>query len=90
MFEWDEKKSRRNREERGLAFDAVQRLFLNPFVEWVDDRKDYGETRMIVIGAVDGLVLTAVYTWRGERRRIISLRLANRVERDAYRQKIDG
>jgi hypothetical protein len=90
MFEWDEKKSQRNREERGLGFDVPERLFFNRFIEWVDDRKDYGETRMIVVGAVEGRVLTVVYTWRGDRRRVISLRIANRMERDAYRQKIDG
>ncbi len=90
MFEWDEEKSRRNRRERGLGFDVGARLFLSPFVEWVDDRRDYGEIRMIVVGVVEGRVLTAVYTWRDGRRRIISLRAANRMERDAYRQKIGG
>ena len=90
MFEWDEEKSRRNRRERGLGFDVGARLFLSPFVEWVDYRRDYGEIRMIVVGVVEGRVLTAVYTWRDGRRRIISLRAANRMERDAYRQKIGG
>ena len=40
-------------------------------VEWIDDRQDYGEVRIIAIGAVGPDILTVVYTWRGNRRRII-------------------
>ena len=40
---------------------------------------------MQAIGMVGGLILLCVYTDRGTVRRIISLRHANRRERDAYR-----
>lgn len=38
---------------------------------------------------VHGL-FACVYVWRGERRRIVSLRKANRREIDAYRQAEQG
>jgi uncharacterized DUF497 family protein len=55
-----------------------------------DVRRDYGEPRIKAIGEAAGLVLVCVYTDRGERRRIISLRPAKRRERNAYRQAYPG
>ncbi|MEO9190943.1 MAG: BrnT family toxin [Acetobacteraceae bacterium] len=84
-FEWDAAKSERNREERGLPFELAVELFEGPFNERTDSRHDYGETRMQVVGRVGGSILVCVYTDRGEVRRIISLRDANRRERNASR-----
>jgi hypothetical protein len=86
-FEWDGSKSERNRLARGLPFDLAVVLFDSPTAEWVDERRDYGETRMLAIGVVGDLVLLCIYTDRGPVRRIISLRRANRRERDAYRAR---
>ncbi|HEY8693142.1 MAG TPA: BrnT family toxin [Chloroflexota bacterium] len=36
-------------------------------------RQDYGERRFVVIGEFQGIVLTVVWTPRGNRRRIISV-----------------
>jgi len=52
-------------------------------------RKDYGEQRVQAIGKVEGDSLFVVYTWRGAIRRIISARLANRSERDAYHEAFE-
>jgi len=49
-----------------------------------DRRRDYGEERVIAIGEVDGEVLVVVYTDRGNTRRIISARRANRKERQLW------
>jgi putative transcriptional regulator len=43
----------------------------------VDNRRDYGEVRIIAIGLIDQRVHVCVYTLRGERKRIISLRRAH-------------
>ncbi|MHB8530456.1 MAG: BrnT family toxin [Caulobacteraceae bacterium] len=59
-------------------------MFDGPTIEVIDARRDYGEVRMKAIGAVRGVCLVCVYTDRGEVRRIVSLRLANRKERDEY------
>ena len=42
----------------------------------------------MAFGEVEGNVIGVIYTWREERRRIISARLANGKERDAYHQAI--
>ena len=86
IFEWDDAKSRRNVVERGLPFEAAVVIFDGPTLEIADTRLDYGEDRIKAIGAVRGVCLVCVFTNRGDVRRIISLRLANRKERHDYRQ----
>jgi uncharacterized DUF497 family protein len=89
-FEWDRAKSERNERERGLPFELAVLLFDGPVIERVDARRDYGETRIRAIGVVGELTLHCVYTQRREVRRIMSLRYANRKERDAYRATYPG
>jgi len=89
-FEWDQTKSDRNEKERGLPFALAALLFDGPVIERADDRREYGEIRIRAIGFVGGVILHCVYTRRGEVRRIISLRYANRKERDAYRATYPG
>jgi uncharacterized DUF497 family protein len=85
IFEWDAAKSRGNGVECGLPFEFAIPMFDGPTLELPDDRRDYGERRIVAIGMVDGRALACVYTDRDGVRRIISLRMANREERDGYR-----
>lgn len=85
MFECDEAKSDTNFRQRGFDFAYAAGIFDGPVMELDDDRADYGELLVRAIGRVDELILLVVYTWCGSARRIISARLANRKERDAYR-----
>ncbi len=48
------------------------------------DREDYGETRLITIGFLEGRMVVMVWTQRGSARRIISLRKANEREQKTY------
>ena len=89
-FEWDRAKSERNESERGLPFELAALLVDGPTIECADERRYYGETRIRAIGVAGNLTLHYVYTQRGEVRRIISLRYANRKERDAYRATYPG
>jgi len=88
-FGWDPPKTDRNARERGLPFAIAMALFDGPTIEFDDNRRDYGERRIIAYGAVAGRVLVCVYTWRGTDenplRWIISLRPANNGESHAYR-----
>ena len=86
LFEWDSAKSAENARERGLPFEIAMALFDGPTLEYPDRRHDYGESRVKAIGEVDGHILVCVYTDRGAVRRIISLRVASRKERHAYRK----
>lgn len=83
-FEWDESKSERNRRDRSLDFVTAALIFDGPVQTMLDERRDYGEERIIAIGQVDGRVLVVVYTDRGDIRRIISARHANKKERETW------
>jgi uncharacterized DUF497 family protein len=90
IFEWDPAKSAKNMRERGLPFEVGVAVFDNPTIESPDTRHNYGETRIKAVGIVRGIVLVCVYNDRDETRRIISLRVANRKERNAYRAAYPG
>jgi|HubBroStandDraft_6_1064221.scaffolds.fasta_scaffold550145_2 uncharacterized DUF497 family protein len=83
-FEWDEIKRRQNLSKHGVDFLDVVSLFDGQVLEAVDDRRDYGETRIKCLGEVHGLIYVVIYTWRRENRRIISARKANVGEQRAY------
>jgi uncharacterized DUF497 family protein len=83
-FVWDTAKDVRNRQERGFGFDFAALIFEGDTIEWPDARQDYGETRVRAIGSASGLVLHVVFTDRGDERRIISARIANRKERNQW------
>jgi uncharacterized DUF497 family protein len=85
-FEWDPAKSDRNRHERGFDFATAALIFDGPVQTAVDERRDYGEERVIAIGEIAGEVIVVVYTDRGQIRRIISARRANRRERAVWQQ----
>ena len=86
-LEWDDAKDARCRRERGFSFADVAPALADParLVE-TDDRRDYGEIRRRCIGAVDGRIVTIVFTTRDATIRIISARRANRAERNRYGQ----
>ncbi len=83
-IEFDEEKDVANRAKHGLPLAFAALLFEGDYKEKIDDRRDYGETRMIAIGPIAGRLCVCVYTWRENMRRIISLRKANKKEIDAY------
>ena len=91
-FTWDPDKSQLNLRDRGFDFAFATLIFDGPTLERVDDRQDYGETRVIALGLADGVPITLIYTDRAEGndvvRRIISARVSNRRERKAYHQSI--
>jgi uncharacterized DUF497 family protein len=85
QFEWDEAKSARYRQERGFGFDVAALIFEGPVIEWCDVREEWGETRVVAVGAVEGRVLAVVYTDRDGARRIISARRARETEVELWR-----
>jgi uncharacterized DUF497 family protein len=87
-FEWDPAKEEKNIKEREIDFATASQIWDGSIVEKVDERRDYGETRIIATGEFDGSVLVVVYTWRGEARRIISARKANSREKRRYKEEI--
>jgi len=88
-FEWHNAKAEANFSTHGVGFDLATTVFKDPFaIERLDDRKDYGEERFVMIGMAEGSVLLLVaYTEREERIRIISARRATQYEQDDYFQQ---
>jgi hypothetical protein len=94
-FTWHAAKSDRNLRDRGFDFPFAYLVFAGRTLKRTDDRRDYGEPRMVAIGRADGVHLTVVYTDRqdvasGVERRIISARRSNHHERQAYQEAIEG
>ena len=89
-IEFDSAKDARNLAKHGVSLARAAELFEQPFREIEDLRADYGERRFIAYGVIEERLFACVYVWRGECRRIVSLRKANRRETDAYRQTEQG
>lgn len=83
-YAWDEGKRLRNRVKHGVDFAAVAELDWESVVLEPDLRRDYGEVRLRAQGLIAGKLHILVFTPRGSRTRIISLRKASRREKREY------
>ena len=63
--------------ERGLNFEDAAAVFAGITLELEDTREDYGETRMICFGTLEGRMVVVGYTPRGADRHVFSMRKAN-------------
>ena len=84
--EWDGRKAAANLRKHGVDFaDAATVLHDELAVTVVDE--DPHEARFITVGMdALGRVLVTVYTWRGDRARLISAREATHRERRSYEE----
>ena len=88
-FEWDEAKNRLNIEKHGVSFEQAALIFDGFTVDRIDSRFDYGESRELSIGLLEGVaVLVVVHTDRDGVCRIISARQARKDERKRYEQAV--
>ena len=85
--EWDPSKAAGNVKKHGVDFaDAATVLYDERAITIRDD--DEEEERYVTIGMhALGRVLVIVYTWRGDRARLISARPATQQERRQYEGK---
>lgn len=87
-FEWDENKNKKNLDKHFVSFEQAKEVFNDEKrIEQPDNRKDYGEPRIKVIGKAKNLMLSVIYTMRGAVTRLISARSASRKERKDYNDK---
>ena len=75
-----------NDKNRRLDFDRCLEVFSGPALEMEDTRFDYDEPRFITFGLLDVRMVVVVWTPRGNKRRIISMRKANEREKQQFRQ----
>jgi len=83
-YEWDPKKAASNWSIHRVSFKAARRFLWDFALELRDERKDYPEVRTIAIGLIDARPHVLIYTLRGGRCRVISLRKANLREARRY------
>lgn len=83
MFVFDLRKSLSNKRKHGIDFGEAKLIWHDPdAIELESDYRD--EARYSVIGSIDGVVWTAIVTYRGPAIRLISVRRARRDERETY------
>ena len=82
--EWDVRKAASNLQTHGIDFaDAATVLYDELAVTIADEERD--EERFVTIGMdALGRLLVVVFTWRGDRMRLISARRATPRERRQY------
>ena len=82
-FEFDPKKSLRNREKHGLDFEEAQALWDDPDLLEIPIRMA-DESRFLVIARRHERLWSGIITYRGGRIRIISVRRSRKEEVDLY------
>ncbi|MBI5343297.1 MAG: BrnT family toxin [Deltaproteobacteria bacterium] len=84
QYEWDPKKAVSNFKKHDVGFADAVTVFADDRALTMDDSQ-LDEERHITLGMdALGRVLVVVYTWRGDRIRIISARHATHSERKQY------
>jgi len=85
-FEWDSNKAESNFQKHGVRFEEAAEAFLDPFYQ-VGDASREGENRSFILGySLASRLLLVVYVERSPKLRIISARVATRLERYLYEQ----
>jgi uncharacterized DUF497 family protein len=84
-LEWDEQKEQSNLRKHGVSLPAAVSALEDEYATTIED--DYREERcFITIGMDDkDRILVVIYTFRGEKIRIISARKATSAEREEYK-----
>lgn len=83
-YEWDEQKRQENADKHDIDFTAIYGFEWDTAV--YRSNTTHSELRWVVTNYIGDRLYTVVYTWRGDRRRIISLRRASRHEERDYAQ----
>ena len=87
-FEWDPDKAARNLTKHRVAFAEAATVFGDPLaITFVDPGHSDDEDRYLTFGySAEGRLLVVSHTDRGNRNRIISARVATRLERRIYEE----
>lgn len=75
--------------ERGLDFEDAVEVFSGDTLDFRDDRRDYGELRMVTVGHLRGRMVIVVWTPRASARHVISMRKANAREKARFGKRFE-
>jgi hypothetical protein len=82
-FEFDSKKSAVNKAKHGIDFQAAQALWDDP--DYIEiPARTVDEARFLVVGRIGGKHWSAIFTYRQENVRIISVRRSRQEEVEFY------
>ena len=84
QIEFDPDKDAANIEKHGVSLAFATEPDWDEAFVWIDERFAYGEMRMIALAPSTQILYYVAFVDRGSRRRIISLRKANRREVKHY------
>ena len=82
-FQYDQKKSKSNLNKHGIDFERAQLLWDDPNLVELSARSD-DELRSIVIARLNGQYWSAVFTYRDNEIRLISVRRSRKAEAELY------
>ena len=81
IITFDPSKRNRTLEQRGLDFASdAARVFTGLHTDFDAGGRDYGETRLITAGWLDGRMVMIVWTQRGRARHVLSMRYCHAKE----------
>ena len=80
LIDFDPVKDKPNRAQHGLSLAFARKLIWEEALVWVDRRYQYNEIRMIGLVPEGNTLYYVAFVDRGEIRRVISLRHAERKE----------
>ena len=83
-FEWDETKRQQTIRQRGVDMLYAALIFEGEVLTSRDDRRDYGEERLISLGVVDDECSVVIHTERDGLTRLITAWKGGRDERTQY------
>ena len=87
-IEFDPTKDAANLEKHGVSLALAADLNWDAALVWIDGRFEYAELRMIALAPKTKILYYVAFVDRGEVRRVISLRRANRREVKHYVKSI--
>lgn len=87
-IEFDRTKREATLTHRELDMARADEIFAGNTITIEDDRREYGEKRLITVGLLEGRMIVLVWTPRGAARRIISMRKANAREQKIYQSRL--
>jgi len=82
-FEYDPVKSERNAAKHGIDFESAQVLWEDPDRLQIPARTQ-GESRSMLIGRIKDKHWSAIFTMRGDKIRLVSVRRSREGEVEAY------
>jgi uncharacterized protein len=75
--------------DRGLDFADAVEVFAGKTPDIPDERRDYGEPRIITVGSLRERMAIVVWTPRGSTRHVFSMRKANDREKARFGKRLE-